>query len=149
LFLIRWAVEELRRQAKPRTIKWFDVAAGCVMFVDAVHRYNVHKGFQPAHLLILAGFITILRGIFVTRLPGRRRVVLRDEGVFAHTALFRTLSLSWSDIQKIERGPFGVVFILGNERKRLNLKRIENRTEVIDRIAGAATGQGIPVVDVV
>ncbi len=146
LFVIRWAIEELRHEAKRRKVKWFDIVGGCAILIDAANRYNVHKGFQPAHLMIFIGLVTILRGIFAEKLPGFRRVVLKDDGIFARTSPFHSLSCSWSEVSKIECGPTSIVFILKNERKRLNLKRAENRTEVVDRISETATARGIPVV---
>ena len=147
LVVVRWTVEEFRRKAKPRTVKWFDVAAGCAIIVDAINRYNTHKGFQPAHVLILAGIVIILRGLYEEKFPRRRKVVLSDEGVFARTSPFRSLSCSWTDIEKIERNASGVVFILKSGRKVLSVKRAENGVEIIDRIAEAAAGRGIAVVE--
>ncbi len=147
VFVIRWAIEEVRRETTQRRVKWFDIVAGLVMIVDAVNRYNVHKAFQPAHLLILAGILSILRGTFAEKLPGLRRVVLKDEGIFARTSVFHSFSCSWSDIDKIERDNSALLFILRNGSKRLKLNRAENRAEVIRKISEVAMERGIQIVE--
>lgn len=143
--VVRSAIDEFRGHKSHRKVNWFDISGGCVILIDAATRYKPYKGFQPAHLLILAGILIILRGIFEEKLPKLRRVVLSDEHIFARTSLFHSTSCHWNDVLKIERTPTRVLFILRTGKKELNLRRTGNRTEVIDKIVETATGRGIEV----
>lgn len=149
IVVIRSAIEELRHRNIHRKLNWFDISGGCVILIEAASRYKSYKGFQPAHLYFLAGLVTILRGIFSEKFPKMRRVVLSDDGIFARTALLRWVSCSWADLLRIDRSTNAIVFVRENHNTTLNLRRVENRAEVIERIVEAAKEHGILIEGVV
>jgi hypothetical protein len=149
IVVIRSAIEELRHRNIHRKLNWFDISGGCVILIEAASRYKSYKGFQPAHLYFLAGLVTILRGIFSEKFPKMRRVVLSDDGIFARTALLRWVSCSWADLLRIDRSTNAIVFVRNNHNTTLNLRRVENRAEVIERIVEAAKEHGILIEGVV
>lgn len=145
IVVVRSAIEELKSNAVRRTLNWFDISGGCVILIEAATRYNPHKGFQPAHLLILAGIITILRGFFAERFPTLRRVELSAAGLFARTNLFHSISIQWSNLERIDQSDSALLFIVGQRTQKLHLRRAGNRDEVIEKIIDAARARGIQV----
>ena len=145
IVVVRSAVEELRGGAIHRKINWFDVSGGCVIILEAASRYNPSKGFQPAHLLILAGVVTILRGIFDEKFPRVRRVVLSDEGLFVRTKPFVSVKCRWSDLARIDRSPSTLTFVSDREVLTLNLKGFGNKSEVMEKIIDVAANRGIAI----
>ena len=141
--VVRSALGEFRKDRRHRKVNWFDIFGGCVVLLDAADRYNTHKGFQPAHLLFLAGIIIVLRGLFEEKFPKMRRVVLSEETIFVRTSPFHSWELPWSSILRIERSPRALSFTIRNGNKPLNLRRAENREEIMDVIAETARGRGI------
>ncbi len=149
IVVIRSAIEQLRHKNIHRKLNWFDISGGCVILIEAASRYKSYKGFQPAHLYFLAGLVTVLRGIFSEKFPKMRRVILGDDGIFARTSLLRWVSCSWADLLRIDRSTNTIVLVSNDRNTTLNLKRVENRAEVIERIVEAANGHGIPIEGVV
>jgi hypothetical protein len=146
--VVRSAIEELRNDASHKKINWFDVSGGCVIMIEAVTRYNPHKAFQPAHLLILAGIVTILRGVFAERFPRLRRVELSEDGLFARTNRFHSMRLQWGDLVRIERSTSTLTFLFGKKTSKLRLRQVENGADVMEKILEAARQRGIRVEEV-
>ena len=143
IVVVRSAIEELRSSTTHKRINWFDISGGCVILLEAATRYKPYKGFQPAHLLALAGIITILRGIFAEKFPRFRRVELNEEGLFARTKPFRSIKFRWSDLMRIDRSPSTLTFVFEQRTSKLRLKQVENRVEVMEKIIEAAREHGI------
>jgi hypothetical protein len=148
IVVVRSAIEELRSSTTHKKINWFGISVGCVILLEAATRYKPYKGFQPAHLLALAGVITILRGIFPEKLPRFRRVELTEEGFFARTKPFRSIKFLWNDLVRIDRSPSTLTFVFEQRTSKLRLKQVENRVEVMERIAEAARERGIKTTEV-
>jgi hypothetical protein len=145
--VIRSAVEEVRSHRTAKRRNWFDISSGIVILLEAASRYKTYKGFQPAHLLALAGVLTILKGVFADKFPRRRRIVLSDKGIFARRSPFISFSLEWTEIKSIHSTPLALSFLLKVGKKVLHLKRVENRSEVIDKTLDAARVRGIEIVE--
>ena len=145
---IRFAVQELKHSESHGTMSWFDISGGCVILIDALNQYKPYKGFQPAHLLILAGIVTVIKGMFGDKWPTVRRVELSDEGLYARTHRFRSIKFHWKDLRKIQRTSSKLIFYHGQKISKLRLRLMENRKEVIDSIVEAVTTQGIQIEDV-
>jgi len=145
IVVVRLAIEELHSKHARKRFNWFDVSAGCVILIEAVNQYKPYKGFQPAYFYFLVGILTILRGIFAGKLPTFRKVTLNDEGIFVRTALLRSFSFSWSDLFRIDRSASALVFHSTGRARTLNLRRIENKNELLETIIGAAGERGIQV----
>jgi hypothetical protein len=128
-------------------MNWFDILGGVVIILDAISQYKPWKHFQPAHLLLLAGVVTILRAIVADKIPKSRRVVISQEKLFVRTAPFRGLALRWSDIARIDWTASAIVFLVGNRKTRLSLRRAENKAEVIHSILDAAREHGIEIAE--
>ena len=143
IVVVRSAIEELRSRTTYKRINWFDISGGCVILLEAATRYKPYKGFQPAHLLALAGIITILRGIFAEKFPRFRRVELNEEGLFARTKPFRSIRFLWNDLVRIDRSPSTLTFVFEQGTSKLRLKQVENRVEVMEKIIEAAREHGI------
>jgi hypothetical protein len=143
IVVVRSAIEELRSSTAQKKINWFGISGGCVILLEAANRYKPYKGFQPAHLLALAGVITILRGIFPEKFPRFRRVELTDEGLFARTKPFLSIKFLWNDLVRIDRSPSMLTFVFEQRTSKLRLKHIENRVEVMDKIIETAREHGI------
>jgi len=145
VIVVRAAIEELRTKKERGGVNWFDISSGIVILIEVVNTYKPYKGFQPAHLLFLVGVITILRGIFAEKWPRRRRVELSEDGLFARTKPFRSIAFRWSDVERISRSPAVLTFLSGEKTFELNLKRVGNRDEVIEKIIEAATERNIQI----
>jgi hypothetical protein len=148
IMVIHSAIDELRNKKSRREINWFDISGGCVIIIEAVNRYNPQKGFQPAHLLIFAGIVTILRGVFAERFPKLRLVKLSEEGLFARTNPFRSISFQWSDLVRIDQSASALMFHLGQRALKLHLRQAGNREDVMEKILGAARARGIQVEEI-
>ena len=148
IVVIRFAVEEFRSERHPRKFNWFDISAGFVILIDAVNQYKSYKGFQAAHLYFLVGIGTIVRGFYAEKIPLLRRVTLSDDRIVARTAIFRGISSRWDGVLRVDCLTTSIVFILEGRKKRLNLRRFENRAEIIEKIASAAKEHSVEVMNV-
>lgn len=112
-------------------VNWFDIFAGIVLFVEAFHKYSPEKGFQPAHLYVLAGVLTIIKGMFHARLPSSTRLTCTKEGLFARTSPFRSLKLSWHEIASVQVSHTAIMITTkSGERRKIGLRNVENKTAV-------------------
>jgi hypothetical protein len=127
-------------------ISRMDIFVGVVLFVEALNRYKSWKGFQPAYLYFLLSVVTILRGLFHSKLPKLRRMTLDDEGFKARVSPFSKLRLQWKEISSLSIGESSIEFQSHQGRTyRLGLRRIQNRDEVAAALQEYAAGKNIQI----
>ena len=120
-------------------VSLFDVIAAAVIFLEAVHRYNPAKGFQPATMYFVIAGATLMIGLLHHRLAGWVRAELDDVGFSVRTRPFRPLRMAWRDVAAMgRRGDKLVVCAVSGRRSKANLRGCANRDEVF-----AALGRGL------
>jgi hypothetical protein len=145
--VMRSALEELWSHHTSKQRNWFDISSGIVIVIEAASQYKSYKGLQPAHLLILVGVLTILRGLFADKIPQLQRVMITDDSFFARKSLLSSVSLKWNDFTRIHRAPAALSFDLKKGSKVLSLRHMENRSEVINRTVESALAHGIEIAE--
>jgi hypothetical protein len=113
---------------------WFDVAAGALLILEAVH--SVHPGGKPfyARPAFLLGILTGLVGLFhaqLARLSWKRREIHLDEsGVRARLSRFRHFEVAWTEVRDIRIGDNAIVLDTATESYKIPLRRYRNAAEV-------------------
>jgi len=128
-------IRDMRQSAHaaPHGVHWFDIFAGIVIGLEAWHKYKPEKGFQPATLLFIVGVITFLLGIFHGKLSRLARLTCDENGLLARTSPFHKLQLGWKDIAAVQATNNAIQITTANdERRKISLRRVENKNEVID-----------------
>jgi len=148
--LIVVLIRDLRRgeSAPHARVSLFDVIASAVILLEAVHRYNPAKGFQPATMYFVIAAATLALGLLHHRLAGWVRAELDDVGFSVRTRPFRPLRMAWRDVAAIERnGNRLVVRTVSGRRAKTDLRGCANRDEVFAAIErGLAAYRGrLPV----
>ena len=126
-------IRDLRRgEAAPHArVSLFDVVAAAVIFLEAVHRYNPLKGFQPATMYFVIAAATLVLGLLHHRIAAVPRAELSDDGFSIRTRPFRPLRLEWRDVAAIERrGDVALVRTASGRTAKANLRACANRDEV-------------------
>lgn len=119
--------------AKHHGAHWFDIFAGIVIGLEAWHKYKPEKGFQPATLLFIVGVVTFLLGIFHGKLSQFACLTYDENGFLARTSPFHKLQLAWKDIAAVRAVNNAIQITTTNEeRRKINLRRVENKKEVVD-----------------
>ena len=118
-----------------RIVSWFDVIAGMVLIVEAINRHHPGRWFQPAIFYFLIGVLTIVRGLFHSRFPSFRRLVLDEKGFVLRTSPFRRLKLNWDEVDSVSlEGMILSVKIKNGKTHTISLRRVENREEIVEGI---------------
>ena len=131
-------VKDLRRgEAAPHArVSLFDVIAAAVIFLEAVHRYNPLKGFQPATMYFAIAAATLVLGLLHHRIAAVPRAELSDDGFSIRTRPFRPLRMPWRDVAAIERrGDVAVVRTTSGKTAKASLRACANRDEVFAALA--------------
>ena len=141
-------IRDLRRgEAAPHArVSLFDVIAAAVIFLEAVHRYNPLKGFQPATMYFVIAAATLTIGLLHHRIAGTVRADLDAAGFVIRTRPFRPFRMAWRDVAAIERrGDNAVVRTTSGPIAKANLRGCANRDEVFAaRERGLAAYLGAP-----
>lgn len=112
-------------------VSLFDVIAAAVIFLEALHRYNPAKGFQPATMYFVIAGATLMIGLLHHRLAGWVRAELDDVGFSVRTRPFRPLRMAWRDVAAMERsGDKLVVRTVAGRKAKADLRGCANRNEV-------------------
>ncbi len=146
--LIRFGIKEWRSAPGEEThgIQWLDVIGGVVTFLDAFAIYKPWKGFQPAWLYFLAGFVVIAKGLFASKIPSRRRLTIFEDGFAVSLTRFSSLKCKWSDIQTLTfEGPKIHLTEKNNVKRSFKLRGVENVSEAIDALTEAARNNMVDV----
>ena len=113
---------------------WFDVVAGALLIVEAVH--SSHPGGKPfyerpAFLLgVITGAVGLLHGK-LARLSWKRREIHLDEiGVRARTSRFRGFSVAWSDVRDIRITDKAIIVETASQSHTIALRRYRNAAEI-------------------
>jgi hypothetical protein len=145
--LIISVARELRiKDTQHRIVRWFDILAGIALIIEAANHYHPNKIIQPANGYFLIGAISIVRGVFHTRMPHLRRMIFSHEGVHATLSPFKRIHFEWKDITSlhIEQSRIRI-----GTRDRgdhiIQLRKIENAVEVKSALKEYATNSGIDV----
>ena len=128
-------IRDMRQSAhaKHHGVHWFDIFAGVVIGLEAWHKYKPEKGFQPATLLFIVGVVTFLMGIFHGKLSQFARLTCDENGLLARTSPFHKLQLAWEDVAAVRAANNAIQITTTNdERRKINLRRVENKNEVVD-----------------
>ncbi len=127
----------LARELKPGRkvghagIDWLDIVAGLVIIMEAAHRYNPRKGFQPSWLYFLTGLATIRLGMYHGRIGRSQGLFLSNTGFRFKRRIFRKVTGSWEEIDRIEQLPKAVRLVWKDGRSwAMNLRTLENREEI-------------------
>jgi hypothetical protein len=126
-------IRDLRRRANlgHARVSLFDIAAA-VIFLEAVHRYNPAKGFQPATMYFVIAAATLAIGLLHHRITAWVRAEIDDVGFSVRTRPFRPLRMAWRDVAAIERRGDGATVRAASGRSRtLSLRGCANRDEVL------------------
>jgi len=126
-------IRDLRRgeNAPAARVSLFDVIAAAVIALEAVHRYNPLKGFQPATMYFVIAAATLVLGLLHHRIAAVPRAELSDDGFSIRTRPFRPLRMAWRDVAAIERrGDVAVVRTATGRSEKANLRACANRDEV-------------------
>ncbi len=147
--LARFGIKEWRSAPGEEShgIQWFDVIGGVVTFLDAFAIYKSGKGFQPAWLYFVAGFVVIAKGVFASKIPSRRRLTIFEDGFKVSTSRFSVLKCKWSDIQSLAfEGQKIYVTEKNNVKRSIKLRGVANVSEAVDALTEAARNNMIDVV---
>jgi hypothetical protein len=113
---------------------WFDVVAGALLILEAVH--SVHPGGKPfyARPAFLAGVATGMVGLFharLARLKWKRREIHIDEtGVRARTSRFRHFNVTWAEIRDIRITDKAIVLDTATGAYKIPLRLYRNAAEI-------------------
>jgi hypothetical protein len=124
---------EIRRsqKAEHHRIGWVDVCAGIVILLEAWHKFNPAKRFQPAVLLALVGIVTLLLGFFHHKLSRIARLKCDERGFFSKSSLWRGLHVRWTDVVAVEYEPAAILVTTRSGRnRRIGLRRYANKEEI-------------------
>jgi hypothetical protein len=114
--------------------EWFDVVAGMLLILEAVH--STHPGGKPLlhHALLYLGAATVASGLasglLADRLSKRRYIQLDDEGVHARFTRFRKFEVAWREVSDVQLRDDAIVIVSGGEQKLIPLRRYANASEI-------------------
>jgi hypothetical protein len=128
-------------------VGWASVFAAAGLFLEVWQRVEAGGKFSWATLL--TGVATLGLGLLQPRLARRRRerrVVRMDgDGVTVRTSKFRGFSLAWAAVRSVEVEPDRIRFALhGGGERRMGLRTVENRGEVVGAVLHGAAAAGVP-----
>ena len=149
LMLVAFGVKEWRSSPgeQQRSVQWFDVLGGVVTMVNAFAIYKPTKGFQPATLYFIAGLVIIAKGVFASKLPGKRRLTITKDGFKIRTSPFRVLKMSWNEIALLTVDESKVsVTTKDNSERGISLRRVANSSEAASALIDSARERGINVI---
>lgn len=108
------------------------VLSGLLVIAQGASSFDPAKGFQPAHLLFLAGSFSIFKGVMFPEAKIRRGFVITGEKVFFRTSLFsKTISINTSDLNSITREKDVITFSdTGNNQTKIDLSGYQNAEEI-------------------
>ena len=124
---------ELRKPegAAHKGVRWVEILAGIMLFVEGLHARRPGGIFQPALFYGIAGLVSIAIGTNAIRVSRMRTLVLDDAGFSIRTTPFRRLELAWKEIASYEALPDGLhVTTRDGERHTVRLRMVANRGEV-------------------
>jgi hypothetical protein len=140
-------VRDLRAEARAKLAKtepevhhahvgpeWFDVAAGVLLILEAVH--TTHPGGKPlyAHALLWLGAATLVTGLahgLLASLSSKRRFIQLDAtGVRARLSRFRSFDIPWSGIGDVQVHDDAIVLVCDGKRQLIPLDRYANSGEI-------------------
>ena len=125
-------------------VSWIDIFAGIVLGVEGINHLHPGRWFQPGILYILLGCFTITRGILHTKIPHVRKIIFREAGFSVNTRVFNRLSLEWNAISAVEyNDPKIYVTTKRGKTHTINLRRVENKEEVVTALKRYAALKGI------
>ncbi len=140
-----------RLSARERiTLGWLEAFAGLVLLAQALTRPHPGTGFHPSYAGICLGLATLAQGVFAARLGARRArrraIHFNPLGFSARMSRFHHLDLTWKSLQRVRASERVIEFETGEGRAhRINLKGVDNRTEVLAAFLAQASQNGIPV----
>ena len=147
--LVAFGVKEWRSSpGEPQHgVQWFDVLGGVVTIVNAFAIYKPTKGFQPATLYFFAGLVIIAKGVYASKLPGKRRLTITKDGFKIRTSPFRVLKMPWNDIALLTVNKSKVRVTTKDDSERgISLRRVANSSEATAVLIDSARQRGINVV---
>ena len=127
---------------------WFDVVAGALLILEAVH--SAHHGGKPfyARPVFLAGVATGMVGLFHGKLAQlswkRREIHLDEHGVRARTSRFRRFDVAWTDVRDIRITSKAVVLDTATGSHKIPLRRYRNAAEIRAAFAQWETARALP-----
>lgn len=139
---------ELRagEREKPAGISRLNLAAAAVLLVEwYVELRAGGKPFSPELLsAITAGVLAFLHPVIQRRRRERRALRIDDAGITLQTSRFRRFSAAWSELRGVDAGPDALRFVTADGReRRVRLRTIINRAEVVEAVAAAAARMGV------
>lgn len=114
--------------------EWFDVAAGVLLILEAVH--TTHPGGKPlyAHALFWIGVATLItgaaHGVLASRRSKRRYIELDAAGVRARLSRFRSFDIAWSEISDVQLRDDEITLITKGRKRDIPLGRYGNAEEI-------------------
>lgn len=114
--------------------EWFDVAAGVLLILEAVH--TTHPGGKPlyAHALLYVGVLTLLTGLahgfLASRGSKRLFIQLDGAGIRARLSRFRKFDLAWSNVADVQIHDDAIVLVSEGKEHRIALGRYVNASEI-------------------
>jgi hypothetical protein len=127
---------------------WFDVVAGALLILEAVH--SSHAGGKPfyARPVFLLGVATGMIGLAhgrLARLSWKRREIHLDEsGVRARLSRFRSFTLAWQDIRRVRATDSGIVIETAAGSHTIALRRYGNAAEIREAFAQWDAARALP-----
>jgi hypothetical protein len=140
-------VRDLRAEARAQLAKeepevhhahvgpeWFDVAAGVLLILEAVH--TTHPGGKPlyAHALLWLGIVTLITGVahgVLVNLQSKRRFVQLDAtGVRARLSRFRKFDIAWSELRDVQLRDDEITLVTNGGKHDIPLGRYANAGEI-------------------
>jgi hypothetical protein len=113
---------------------WFDIVAGALLILEAVH--SAHPGGKPffARPAFFAGVATAIVGVLHARLARlswkRREIHLDASGVRARTSRFRHFSVEWADVRGIAITDSAIVLDTTKGSHRIALRLYRNADDI-------------------
>ena len=138
LAAIRYEMRKNKNE-KQKFIFVIDMFAGLVLFTEGVNILHPGKIIQPGVFYMAAAIIVVIKGMFQSKIGGLRHIRFDEKGFYARTSLFHKRSLEWKNISEMKFGT-SLIQLYTNKASTigLNLRRYENRDEIVDAFTGIA-----------
>jgi hypothetical protein len=127
---------------------WFDVVAGALLIIEAVH--SSHPGGKPffERPAFLLGVATGMIGLFhgkLARLSWKRREIQLDQfGVRARLSRFRSFTVAWSDVRHVRITDSAIVIETVVGPRTIALRRYRNAGEIRAAFAHWDAARALP-----
>lgn len=127
---------------------WFDVVAGTMLIVEAIHASSLGGKAFFARPNFLLGTVTILAGLLhgvLARRPTRQRELRLDEnGVHARLSRFTVFSVPWNEVRAIRLTNSAAIIDTAAGAHTIRLRRYGNASEIRHALEEWSAARALP-----